>query len=103
MFLSLTIGLDNAWLPSRRSVDSHLGGLVIFLEGQVLSGREGPLKAEYLSDARFNLGVVNTISTKLRDLSATARIRTLASWRSRFSIQARTKSRMDVQNGKANG
>ena len=33
------IGSISAWLPSRRSVDSHRGAAVIALPGQVRSGR----------------------------------------------------------------
>ena len=33
------IGSISAWLPSRRSVDSHRGAAVMVLPGQVRSGR----------------------------------------------------------------
>src|SRR5450830_1762527 len=37
-----SIGSMSAWLPSRRSVDSHRGALVMRAEGQVRSGRSTP-------------------------------------------------------------
>ncbi len=41
------IGSISAWLPSRRSVDSQRGALVIFWSGQVRSGTTTGSKAVY--------------------------------------------------------
>ena len=41
------IGSISAWLPSRRSVDSQRGALVIILFGHVRSGRSTGLNGAY--------------------------------------------------------
>ena len=38
-FCSIVIGLTRAWFPSRKSVESQMGGPSIVFEGHVLSGR----------------------------------------------------------------
>ena len=52
---AMSIGSTNAWLPSRRSVDSQIGALVRTASGQVRSLRPIGAKARYLLAGCFNM------------------------------------------------
>src|SRR5690349_22575829 len=49
-FRAASIGSISAWLPSRRSVDSQIGGRVILREGHVRSGRSIGANGRYLCE-----------------------------------------------------
>lgn len=57
-----TIGHARAWFPSRRSVANQRGLFVRRLEGHVLSGRSGGMKASYLSEGLRSLCKVSCVN-----------------------------------------
>ena len=50
-----TIGSTKLWLPSLRSVDSHLGGLSIIFEGHWRSGRFKGVNLRYFLEGSLSL------------------------------------------------
>lgn len=54
----LTMGSTRLWLPSRRSVDSHRGGLSMVLLGHDRSGRFRGLKALYFFQGSASIGML---------------------------------------------
>jgi hypothetical protein len=55
VFFSASIGSINAWLPSRRSVDSQRGAAAIVRDGHRRSGRSMVGKGRYLADGSRNM------------------------------------------------
>jgi hypothetical protein len=52
-----TIGSTKLWFPSRKSVESHLGGLSMVLEGHCRPGRLRGLKGLYFVEGSLSLVV----------------------------------------------
>src|SRR6476661_7163798 len=57
-FRSASIGSINAWLPSRKSVDSQIGGRVIVCDGQRRSGRSIGGNGRYFFDGSASMTVL---------------------------------------------
>lgn len=55
---ALTMGSTKLWLPSRRSVDSHRGGLSIVLLGHDLSGRFSGWNFLYFFEGSASIGIL---------------------------------------------
>ena len=51
----LTMGSTKLWFPSRRSVESHRGALLMTLEGHWRSGRSSGLNCLYLRQGSLSL------------------------------------------------
>src|SRR5690606_33720362 len=56
-FFAPSIGSISAWFPSRRSVESQRGGLVILREGHCRSGRSMVGKGRYLVSGLLSMGL----------------------------------------------
>src|SRR6185503_186154 len=57
-FRSASIGSISAWLPSRKSVDSQIGGRVIVCDGQRRSGRSIGGNGRYFFDGSASIMVL---------------------------------------------
>jgi len=51
------MGSTSDWLPSRRSVDSHRGGLSMVLDGHALSGRVNGVNFLYFFHGSLSIGM----------------------------------------------
>lgn len=61
-----TIGSTSDWFPSRKSVDSHRGGLSMVLEGHDLSGRFNGWNFRYLVEGSLSIGIMTSGGEKKR-------------------------------------
>lgn len=60
------MGSTRLWFPSRKSVDSQRGGLVIVFEGHCRSGRFSTGKGLYLVDGSLSLAAEDVVLVKAR-------------------------------------